>query len=137
MKTCRGCKESKPLSAFGKDPKVRSGRRARCRKCEYAWRYDFTRTDYLKKRYGIDKGDYAAMLERQGGACAICRRVEVPSMTGLHKAGILSVDHCHESGRIRGLLCRRCNAGLAHLGDDPKRIASAVFYMRRILEVPQ
>ena len=55
----------------------------------------------LRKKYGITLEDYAAMLASQNGGCAICSRK--PGNTPLH------VDHCHETGVVRGLLCHQCN----------------------------
>jgi len=75
---------------------------------------------YLKSRYGLSREDYAALLARQGGVCAICGKP--PEKT-------LCVDHCHSSGEIRGLLCRQCNFGLGCLGDDQAALIAAVAYL--------
>ncbi len=66
------------------------------------------------KRYGITLLEYEEMLEMQGGVCAVCGEAETVT-TKLGGARLLSVDHCHETGRIRGLLCLRCNAVLGML----------------------
>ena len=75
---------------------------------------------HLKRRYGISRADYAALLARQGGVCAICGKP--PEKT-------LCVDHCHSTGRIRGLLCRKCNFGLGCYAEDQAAIIAALAYL--------
>lgn len=76
------------------------------------------------KKYGLTDADYKALFDRQGGLCALC---------GTDRPGgrfkVLHVDHCHETGRVRGLLCHRCNVALGTLGDTPKSIAAALEYV--------
>ena len=66
----------------------------------------YERNRQYVKTYGITLADYNAMFERQGGVCAICRG---PQKTKSGRLTHLSVDHCHESGKVRGLLCMACN----------------------------
>jgi Recombination endonuclease VII len=61
------------------------------------------------KRYGISVAEYDALLAKQGGVCAICRK---------RSKRRLCVDHCHLTGTVRGLLCDRCNLGLGYLKED-------------------
>ena len=82
-----------------------------------------------KRRFGITAARYAAMLAEQNGLCAICGKVEGETRNGKVKA--LAVDHDHESGRIRGLLCVACNTGLGKLGDDRGTLLKAVEYLDR------
>jgi Autographiviridae endonuclease VII len=74
----------------------------------------------FRKVYGISWADYEAMFERQGGACAICKR------TGL----TLCVDHCHLTGEVRGLLCIRCNSAIGFCSDDPALLQAAAAYLQ-------
>lgn len=74
------------------------------------------------KQYGLTPAEYDAMLELQDGVCAICRN---ECSTGQS----LAVDHCHETGRVRGLLCKACNRGIGLLGDDPERVVAAAVYL--------
>src|SRR5689334_12217251 len=70
------------------------------------------RRAYLRKlNYRITPDHYAALLARQGGRCAICRGAEPGAGRDWH------VDHCHETGLVRGLLCVHCNLGLGHFKD--------------------
>lgn len=65
----------------------------------------------------------------QRGVCAICHRPETATLLG--KPTRLRVDHDHKDGHIRGLLCNKCNAGIAQLGDDPDTLLAAAEYLRR------
>ncbi|MBM3661163.1 MAG: hypothetical protein FJW95_16895 [Actinobacteria bacterium] len=62
------------------------------------------------------------MLEAQGGGCAICGRPEP-------EGGSLHVDHDHETGAVRGLLCFRCNGALGNLDENVERLADAIAYL--------
>ncbi len=91
---------------------------------------------YLKKIYGITIERYEAMLETQGGVCAICKKPETTAnkATGLPRD--LAVDHCHGKGHVRALLCSRCNAGLGNFNDDPTLMQAAIDYLMRDIAPP-
>jgi recombination endonuclease VII len=72
------------------------------------------------RRYGLSLADYRALQERQGHACAICRKA----------TRVLCIDHCHVTGRVRGLLCRRCNSALGFCADDPRLLRAALAYLQ-------
>ena len=80
----------------------------------------------LKRYYGITLEDYERMLASQDGLCAICRRDDPKRKD---KAFALSVDHCHETGLVRGLLCSSCNFGIGQFQHDTTLIASALDYL--------
>ena len=86
------------------------------------------RINYLKCEYGITEDKYNRMTQEQGGKCAICRLPETVTMRGKLKP--LSVDHCHITGAVRGLLCAKCNHGIGQLRDDPEILDSAAKYIR-------
>ena len=69
------------------------------------------RNNFLKRKYGVDIAAYDQMLASQNGRCALCR--SLPSRT-TKKGHTLDIDHDHETGAVRGLLCRNCNNGVAH-----------------------
>ncbi|MFF6966038.1 endonuclease VII domain-containing protein [Streptomyces anthocyanicus] len=79
---------------------------------------------YMKHTYGLSREEYAATLEKQGGVCAICKQE-----CRVHAR--LSVDHCHRTNVIRGLLCQSCNTALGHLEDDPDRLRAAINYLTK------
>lgn len=93
---------------------------------------DLNRNSYrdkaLRKAFGIGLDGYNEMLSKQGGVCAVCSKPETVTRDG--KPRWLAVDHCHETGKIRGLLCTRCNNGLGQYGDDPELLRSAAIYLR-------
>ena len=85
---------------------------------------DYGRQASLKKLYGITLGEYEALLNTQNGVCAVC--AEPPR--GRRK--FLAVDHDHETGLVRGLLCTTCNVGLGALRDSPELLRAALTYLR-------
>ncbi len=78
----------------------------------------------LKKRYGITSADYDAMLTKQNGVCAICEK-----KSEINRNGKLFVDHCHETGRVRGLLCDVCNRAVAWLTSE--QLKRAISYLEK------
>ncbi len=76
----------------------------------------------IKRKYGITEADFRAMEQAQGGACAICRTLPEDG---------LYVDHDHQTGKVRGLLCFQCNSGIGSLRDDIERLQRAIAYLRR------
>lgn len=84
------------------------------------------------KKYGLTPEQYALMFKEQGGVCAICGRPERTILRG--KPRSLSVDHCHSSGRIRGLLCGLCNLGLGGFEDNIEYLLDAIVYLERSRE---
>jgi len=82
------------------------------------------RRAHLKRKYGLTLADYEAMLLAQGGGCAICG-APPPDGQSLH------VDHDHDSGAVRGLLCFTCNAGIGMFDHDIDLLSAAVAYLHR------
>lgn len=81
---------------------------------------------HMKKTYGLGFDEYNATLEAQGGVCAICNAAP-PN----HRKKRLSIDHCHTTGRVRGLLCDPCNRALGLLKDNPDLMLKAISYLAR------
>src|SRR3990170_3087451 len=80
------------------------------------------RDQYLRAEFGISLAEYNALFEDQGGVCAICK-------TSTEK--VLVVDHNHQTGVVRGLLCSGCNAGLGQFKDNPERMIRAAHYINQ------
>ena len=78
----------------------------------------------LRHRYGIGEDDYKRMVVAQNGVCAICHR---PNSDGSR----LHVDHRHDTGKVRGLLCRTCNMGIGSFKDDPALMHAAGEYVEK------
>lgn len=81
--------------------------------------------------YGISMQEYRRLWLKQKGLCAICRKLERTERNRL-----LTIDHDHVSGHIRGLLCSHCNRAIGLLQDDPDVIAAAAAYVRRTRQMP-
>jgi hypothetical protein len=108
---------------YARDADYRARESARHRAYRQAHRHELSvgrQGRNLKHRYGISREDYAALLARQGGVCAICAKP--PEKT-------LCVDHCHATGKVRGLLCRQCNFGLGCYGEDQAALIAALAYL--------
>lgn len=85
---------------------------------------NYWRSLSIKKRYGITLDEFDRLIAAQGNACAICRR----PMDQIERK---CIDHCHRTGKVRGVLCQGCNVGIAHLQDDPLVALRASEYLAR------
>lgn len=154
-KECTRCHKIKPLSDFfplyGKQKEIglRNGRthRSWCKTCNSESGTEFKRNNpearkrystyrrkiTIERKYGLTEEDYFRILADQGGTCAICPRTDgrskqtKQSPTKFHFA----VDHDHDTGVTRGLLCDTCNRALGMFGDDPDILRSAIAYLAR------
>ncbi len=144
QRVCVNCREEKPLSEFRRCNNGHDGMSYFCNLCRrlltesertrimQRHRYhsrgdDYKRSFDLKRNYNISTEQYAKLLEAQGGKCAICGCQETKVMRG--KVMYLAVDHCHKTGKIRGLLCNGCNTGIGALKDDPSVLRRAEEYV--------
>jgi hypothetical protein len=87
----------------------------------------YRRRYLLKTTYGITVDEYDSMVAKQGGRCAICRTEDPQSA----RNNVWNVDHDHDTGEVRGLLCSPCNRGMGLLQDSPDVIAKALRYLQR------
>ena len=147
-KICSKCKTYKKRGCFYKDKSKRFEISSRCKECikKYSvrpknhketirerskrWRKDnkelYTNAvtnSTLKKKYGITLDDYNLMYKEQKGVCAIC---DLEELSGKR----LAVDHCHETGKVRGLLCFACNTSLGKFNDSISTLESAINYLK-------
>ena len=145
-KTCPSCKETLPVSSFNKASR-RDGYQTYCRACHNRMQRKKYNTDpeaklkrkiresrrkgkdplvsrkaELKRLYGITWEDYVSMLKNQGEVCAICKQE-------CSTTKMLSVDHDHATGRVRGLLCNGCNTSLARFKDSVVLLKRAIDYL--------
>lgn len=93
---------------------------AYCPNCLYAWQ--------IKRKYGLAMDEYIAMLEIQGGGCSICGARQSQLWREVVRQPLL-IDHDHETGKVRGLLCDHCNRGLGQFRDDPALLHKAAEYL--------
>jgi len=90
------------------------------RRENYANNKENFKDNKLKTRYGMSLDTFIAMVEKRQGKCDIC---------GAFKGRELHVDHNHDNGKVRGLLCFNCNNGIGAFGDDPNLMSRAVNYL--------
>lgn len=127
FKRCPACGETKPLNAFYGNADRPSGCSSYCRGCvarKHRENSETVRANRIKVSFGISLEQYETLLAKQTGVCAICK---MPERSKRFK--YLAVDHCHVTGRVRGLLCSRCNRALGYFGDDAQRLKSAAVYL--------
>jgi hypothetical protein len=139
IKACKNCGESKPLAEFPKHKGCTiDGRLNQCSVCKnkYQSEYGFknrkrrlvyqrlhSRKWVLRTKYGLSLEGYTELFHKQGGKCAICiQEIELMS----HHT---HVDHCHATGKVRGILCRHCNRGLGSFKDDETALRNAINYL--------
>ena len=131
---CKKCGETKPLTDFYKTGRKNGDERhyecKECTKKRVKERHcpETYRKQHLKRTYGITLEEYDAMLEKQGGCCAICG-TDKPGSS--RRNTYFSVDHCHTTGEVRGLLCHQCNTALGLIKDNPDTLTNMITYLSR------
>lgn len=133
MTQCNICKEEKCLDDFVKRNNRSSGRQPYCKKCHNKkirekYSTKIMREYDLNRSYGISLKEYEEMFETQNGCCKICK-THISSINHKKKKH-LCVDHCHETNKIRGLLCDSCNRGLGLFKDSEDVLTSALNYLK-------
>ena len=127
FKYCPQCDSEKEVNEFYESQWRRDGRSSICKKCR-ADTYDNNKEGIKFKRilstFGLTKEEYMKMLDEQDGVCGICHQRERSI-----RFKYLAVDHCHITGKIRGLLCHRCNKGLGHFADSIELFQNAISYL--------
>lgn len=121
-KICRPCVLERNKKWRDKNPNYMKNNSRKMRASSPEWK----RLEHLRQRYGITPDDYAEMMERQDGQCLICKNTPAD-----WKGKPLCVDHCHETGIVRGLLCNPCNTGIGLFKEDTKAMKSAIDYLER------
>lgn len=127
-KTCTKCGEEKPTDDFYR-------RRRACKSCvrEHQRQFRDARPGYnhannLLRRYGISVDEYKTLLANHNFACAICK-VEIPDAIGYKGKRSGVVDHNHETGDVRGILCSKCNLVLGHARESTQILYQAIVYL--------
>lgn len=145
MKTCKRCNVDKNLNDFFKNKKRKDGVSTYCKPCQLQYqrdryndpekykqkkmdrsiylknRKDSVRKWYLKTTYGLTPEEYNSLYDKEDGKCYICLE---------KKDYYLHVDHNHNTGAIRGLLCNQCNRGLGFFKDNIESLHRAVNYLQ-------
>jgi len=154
-KLCSKCKEWKELDKFGLDKVNLSGYASRCKKCrsedankkyipkkprdrirvdratqnkKYKYSKEKLQQYNLYKKYKIIPEQYQEMLNQQNHCCAICKKPE-NSTNSTNECKALAVDHDHDTGENRGLLCQKCNTALGSFKDSIENLKEAIKYL--------
>lgn len=139
MLRCSKCKEVKPSTEFAKNNSKARGYHSYCRPCVVIntreWREknpekaEQTRKNNARlqrfNKYGITKARFDELMVEQDGVCAICRN-EFKNDKDTH------IDHCHDSMRVRGILCGQCNNGLGNFKDSVPNLRAAIDYLQSV-----
>ena len=133
MKTCVKCNTPRLHDDFSKDKNRKDGLYVYCKICMRTWSREYrlrkpreAKHSEIKYKYGITIDQYNKKLFEQGNCCAICG-TDKPG--GGHEN--LYVDHDHNTGKVRGLLCRNCNLMLGHAFDKIEILESGISYINR------
>ena len=131
MKACHKCFEIKPISNFSIDVRLLSGYSSECKQCRCKYVQSWQdknpnkkSTYYYKYNYGLSIEQYDTLLKSQDYKCKIC---------GINQKDFyekLSVDHCHKTNKVRGLLCGSCNRAIGQFKDNPIFCDKAAEYLR-------
>lgn len=78
----------------------------------------------IRRQYGISMQEFDELLQMQNNSCAICNK----SIEALRRR--MNIDHCHDTNKVRGILCTGCNTGLGHLGDNIEGLEKAIQYLK-------
>ena len=137
MKKCSCCGDRKDLFEFNRDPRSPDGLNYSCKSCKKKNNEANRRKNpeifressercRLKRIYGITPEERAEMVERQGGKCAICGVGDTSH-----------IDHDHNTGKLRELLCCCCNTGLGKFDDSPVTVRKALLYLLKHFPVDE
>jgi len=133
--SCKQCRNKRNLEYFTKHPEVRAMHNARNKEKRKLYYSDPIRKLKYKNKdllysYGITLEQYEAMLKSQNSVCMICKKEEVHRNNQNTGVSRLSVDHCHSTGKIRGILCTKCNTGLGSFKDNIELLTKAIQYLK-------
>lgn len=132
-KSCHAIRSNENRKQPGRRAKI-SEQRKEWRKNNPEWKRILDRKNNLYRGFGITPEQYQAILEMQNGVCAICGKPETAKLRGIIKN--LAVDHCHTTGKIRGLLCSCCNTAIGLLQDDEEVVSLALNYLFNPIKYP-
>lgn len=148
-KTCNRCDIDKPLELFQRDSGILDGFKNTCKECirlynieyrkvhrdrirkkkqeYYTAKPEVQKSIYLRLKYNLTIEQYTSMLETQNHKCASCGSDSVEH----DRYKNLCVDHCHKSGKVRGLLCHPCNTAIGAARENTKRLEACASYLKK------
>jgi hypothetical protein len=126
---CKKCSDDLPLDNFYFNKNGKYKKQNVCKKCMNIYDYRTDKNHKLKRAYGITLEQYEKLLSKQDGKCAICSIDNNGKYRNKPRA--FAVDHCHTTGKIRGLLCSDCNTGIGLLKDNVNYLELAIKYLNK------
>jgi hypothetical protein len=144
IRSCKICKIKKELQFYHVSKRHPLGRKMECADCtnEYLRNHYHTKTKikedfrliridkYYKRKYNISYESYLKMCENNQNKCSICSNVKIPAGASCKGSkDVLVLDHCHDTGKIRGILCQECNQGLGLFKDNINNLVMAHLYL--------
>lgn len=130
-KVCSKCKKNKPFSEFNKSKNSKFGLHHYCRKCVSLCRknrYEHNTEKQIQSKYKVNFEFIKNLYVIQSGKCAICNKQISEEL--ISKRYGLAIDHCHDSNKIRGLLCYSCNSGIGLFHDNVEYLQNAINYLK-------
>ena len=142
MKTCNVCGKEKPLTGYyqttfkSKEFPDKIYYHGKCKECYIEFKQkDYTpekgRDKNLRHKYGITLEEYSVLLNNQNGKCATCGSTDPAGRKSGRggSANVFVVDHCHKTGKVRGILCHRCNRAMGVIGDNISTLQAMIEYL--------
>jgi hypothetical protein len=127
---CKKCVTDLPLDNYYFNKNGKYKRQNVCKKCMNIYDYKTDKNHKLKKAYGITLDQYNELLLKQKNKCSICGIDNNGKYRNKDRA--FAVDHCHNTNKIRGLLCSDCNIAIGLLKDNTKYLQSAINYLNKL-----
>lgn len=131
LKRCQQCHLEKEITEFYTDKTRKDGFRQKCKPCQLKAKSDWIkanrekeRSTRLKNQYNITIQIYKEMLLKQNNCCYICKTINPGN-----KMQSFQIDHDHNTGKVRGLLCPKCNRGLGFFNDNVELLRTAALYL--------
>ena len=130
-KRCSKCEVTKTIDGYHKSKSTHDGFYPYCKDCACAYRSQWAkdnpervRATNRKNLYGITPEEYTNLMARQCGMCAVCQcwLADLPAKQ-------VHIDHNHDTGKVRGVLCHSCNAMIGHARESIKHLYSAAYYL--------
>ena len=120
-KYCVLCNKEKSLKEFNKNSRYKDGYYKHCKECHYEV---YGRPRHILATYGLTQEDYNTLLKKQEYKCFSCGKAH-----GTFKTDRLFIDHCHDTGKVRGLLCHDCNVALGAATDNIETLRNLIKFL--------
>jgi hypothetical protein len=147
-KRCSRCDTEKDITEFAAYPpesksykRFKNGIKPWCKECYKVYAREYGREmrphkgrwDHYKRKYDLTKDEVIGMMEERNGKCDICNKGIDELKTGKtkHSNGLLFIDHCHQTNKVRGMLCFECNVMIGNAHDNIHTLHSAINYLER------